>query len=171
MKRLLIARRNQWDVVRYYFKDHEQNFWCNCHWHVAWSFFLLWRSSPQSKLQVTCEWIENSTDIVLEVLEYRNIIPDKVASWCVHIDDADMFSVLFEFEFDGDFRNRKAFALLPISMNFQNYAVFEFWRRFLDVVRSSVLGNLICRTLTLSDTLQYLWMMFFNCADKMKPLL
>ena len=58
--------------------------------------------------------IENSTDIVLEVLEYRNIILDKVASWCVHIDDADMFRILFEFEFDGDFRNRKTFVLFPI---------------------------------------------------------
>ena len=33
--------------------------------------------------------IENSTDIVVETLEYRNIISDKLTSWCVHVNDAD----------------------------------------------------------------------------------
>ena len=47
-------RRNRRDVVHYYFEHHEQNFHCNCHWHAVWSFFLLWRSSTQSKIKGTC---------------------------------------------------------------------------------------------------------------------
>ena len=128
-------RRNRRDVVHYYFEHHEQNFHCNCHWHAVWSFFLLWRSSTQSKIKGTCfKLIENSTDIVVEDLEYRNIISDKPASWCVHVDDGDMFRVCSEFAFDGNFRNRKAPVWFPISLNFQTYTVIEFWRCFFDVL-------------------------------------
>ena len=53
--------------------------------------------------------IENSTDIVVEALDYRNIISDKLASWWVHVDDADnTFRVWNEFALDCNFRNRKA---------------------------------------------------------------
>ena len=55
------------------------------------------------------ENLENSTDIVVKALEYRNIISDKLASWCVHVDDADnMFRVWNEFAFVDNFQNRKA---------------------------------------------------------------
>ena len=78
--------------------------------------------------------IENSTDIVVEALEYRKIISHKLASWSVHVDDADMFRVRNEFAFGGNFRNRKALVSFPIFLNFRTYTVLEFWRCFFDVV-------------------------------------
>ena len=37
---------------------------------------------------MTCfKLIENSPDVVIEVLEYKNVISDKQTSWCVHVDD------------------------------------------------------------------------------------
>ena len=36
--------------------------------------------------------------------------------------------------------------------------------------RFSVLDNLICRTLTLSNTYQCLWILFFNCRETLRPL-
>ena len=100
--------------------------------------------------------IENSTDIAIKTLECRNIISGKLASWCVQVDDADnLFRVWNEFAFDGNFWNRKALAWFPISLNFQTYNVLEFWRCFFDFVRALFgIGNLICRTLTLSDIFQ-----------------
>ena len=102
------------------------------------------------------KFIENSTDIAIKTLECRNIISDKLASWCVQVDDADdLFRVWNEFAFDGNFWNRKALVWFPISLNFQTYNVLEFWRCFFDVVRALFgIGNLICRTLTLSDIFQ-----------------
>ena len=102
------------------------------------------------------KFIENSTDIAIKTLEGRNIISDKLASWCVQVDDADnLFRVWNEFAFDGNFWNRKALVWFPISLNFQTYNVLEFWRCFFDVVRALFgIGNLICRTLTLSDIFQ-----------------
>ena len=99
---------------------------------------------------------ENSTDIAIKTLECRNIISDKLASWCLQVDDADnLFRVWNEFAFDGNFWNRKALVWFPISLNFQTYNVLEFWRCFFDVVRALFgIGNLICRTLTLSDIFQ-----------------
>ena len=70
---------------------------------------------------------EHSADIVVEVLEYRNVIFDKLASWCIHVDDADdVFRVWNEFAFDGNFWNWKALAGFPILLNFQTYTVLEF---------------------------------------------
>ena len=44
---------------------------------------------PSQKYKgVVFKVIKNSADIAVEALEYRNI-SDKLASWCVHIDDAD----------------------------------------------------------------------------------
>ena len=78
------------------------------------------------------KFIENSTDIAIKTLECRNIISDKLASWCVQVDDADnLFRVWNEFAFDGNFWNRKALVWFPISLNFQTYNVLEFWRCFL----------------------------------------
>ena len=58
--------------------------------------------------------IENSADIVVELLEYRNI-SHKLASWCVHIDDVNnMFRVWNDFAFDSNFWNRKALVWYPI---------------------------------------------------------
>ena len=53
--------------------------------------------------------IANSADIVVQVHKYKKIISDKLASWCVRVDDADnVFRVWNEFALDGNFRNQKA---------------------------------------------------------------
>ena len=54
-------------VVHYYFERHEQGFRCNFHRHVFDLFPALAFQSPV---------IENSTDIVVEALEYRDMISD-----------------------------------------------------------------------------------------------
>ena len=90
----------------------------------------------------------NSADIVVQIHKYKKIISDKLASWCVHVDDADnVFRVWNEFAFDGDFRNQKALV------EFSNLHCP--WILKMLYVHFSVLDNLICRTLTLSDTYHY----------------
>ena len=58
--------------------------------------------------------------LIVEALEHRNIISDKLASWCVHVDDADnIFRIWNEFEFDGNFQNWMALVWFAILLNFQ----------------------------------------------------
>ena len=52
---------------------------------------------------------ENSAHIAVEVLEYRNIISEKLTNSSLHVDDADnVFRFWNEFVFDSNFWNWKA---------------------------------------------------------------
>ena len=84
---------------------------------------------PSQKYQwIVFKVIENSTDIAAEALKYRNIVSDKLISWCEHVDDADnMFRVWNEFTFDGSFRNRKALIWFELS----NWHCFWILKRLL----------------------------------------
>ena len=104
--------------------------------------------------------LKNNAEIFVEVLMFRNIISNKLASWCVYVDDDDVFKVWNEIGFDGNFRDRKALAWFPISNLQCSWKIF-LWC-FMHTFRC------FCRTLTLSDAYQYLRTLFFSCGETMK---
>ena len=60
-----------------------------CHWYAVWSFSHLAFQFPVKNTSDFFELIQNSADIVADVLEYKNMIFGKLARWYVHAGNAD----------------------------------------------------------------------------------